>query len=280
MKNYDEITSSVLQKAAIRAVKIKRIRYTCTLTAVCSACIIGGAAFMKLDKPELMPSESQTDTVSSASDPSTDIPEETTTKTSATTRTTTQSSATTMPKTETSITTIVTAAATSQPEIVTVYTSASSSVLVTSIPGNTHAASTVSTTTIRKETTAFSRTTAKQTEATLPATTSAAAAATSMTSEAETFFIDTAETFTETIPTEPPSTFTASFSETVCTTTRQSTKKDFWNLMYELYLQDQLPFYLETTTTAVTTTETTTQPASDASDPETRTETVSEAQLS
>ena len=169
MKNYDEITASVLQKAAVRTVKLKRIRYACTLSAVCSACVIGGAAFMKLDKPELMPSESQTDTIYSASDPSTDIPAETTETTILSFSklvfksrlTTTEPPATTEPTTE-PVTTDVTTSAVSQTvsEVMTVYTVVSSAPTTTSITSATHAPVTVIYTTI-PHTTAGPQTTAR-----------------------------------------------------------------------------------------------------------------------
>ena len=270
MKNYDEITANVLQKAAVRTVKIRRIRYACTLTAVCTACVIGGAAFMKLDKPEFLPSESQTDTIHSASDPSTDITTETTATSTETTKRTTTAPQTTEPPTEITTSPVITTAAESQSaaEPATVYTVASASPFVNTVPASTYTLAPMQyTTRLHTNTTASKTTTVKATETSAAETTKPAETSAVQTTEASSADA-TDPAVTEQTAAETTVITSENAAETEVTMYNPETvpAKSLWDLLYDLYCNDQLPFRLdEETTTTETSTETTETTTTDSS---------------
>lgn len=248
MRSYDEITSQVLEKAAVKAVKIKRIRYSCTLTAICAACAIGGSAFLKLDKPEIQPdypTDSQSDSFYSASDPSADMTDVTTEPVTETTAaTTTTEAATTAPAT--SMEEIVTTAVTIPADIVTIYVEPVPAPINTSIPGETHTTavttrhtttphkseSTETTTVVTVVTEAPTGTEAPHTETETELVTETEAVQTAA-SETQTEPAATEELMTETEPVTEP--------ETTEPATEEPTEEN-WQLLYDMYINGELPF--------------------------------------
>ena len=267
MKSYEEITSQVLETAAVRTVKIKRMRNICTLTVVCACCVIGGAAFMKLDKPEIKPSdlysEESNDTLHSASDPSTEPVTETTE--APTTETTPEPTTIHEPETET--TPVMTTTETSLPEVVIptefipVYVESGAAPIVTNLPGEAHttAAPKHTTTSVQEaETTSVPVESSSQAETTVatdetePLTEATVASETTESSEAETLITsETKETETVAEETTEPETSDELPSEELTEPSGESADAqpllplDKWQLLYELYFNGELPFNLD-----------------------------------
>ncbi len=249
MKTYDEITSQVLEGAAVRTVKLKRIRYTCTATVVCAACVIGGAAFMKLEKPEFKPSDSYietSDSLHSASDPSSDEQIETTTaETTVPTESTEAPTTTAEPTTEITTYTSISAEVIANPITipVPVYVESGAAPIATSLPGETHTSSQTthkSTTTTHKltETTTVKIETTKAPE-TDPVETTILTEILPITTEVPTDVVEEftdvpVEESTEPETTEEPTTETPEVPELPT--------DDLWQLLYDLYYNGELPF--------------------------------------
>ena len=248
MKTYDEITSQVLEGAAVRTVKLKRIRYTCTATVVCAACVIGGAAFMKLEKPEFKPSDSYietSDSLHSASDPSTDEQIETTTaETTAPPETTEAPTTTAEPTTEITTYTSISAEAIANPITipVPVYVESGPAPIVTSLPGETHAGlqTTHKTTSSHKttETTTVKTETTKAPE-TDPVETTVLTELLPVATEVPT---DVIEQPTEALPEETTETETTEEPTTETPDVPELPTDDLWQLLYDLYYNGELPF--------------------------------------
>ena len=294
MKTYDEITARVLETAAVRTVKIKRMRYFCTMAAVCSACVIGGAAFMKLEKPEFQPTESQSDPLHSASDPSTEVPTETTaaettmpTEVTTTVVQTTAPMPVTLPVSSSSVpeTRAVT-------EIVTVYAESSAVPLMSSLPGNTHASSTTrkdTATTYKADMSVATTGAAAETAASETGRPAETVPAVTGTNAPET---ETAEVIRETVTSvttaaAPVSVVTAA-PVSIETSPRQSSELSPWDFLFDLYVNGELPFSFEeaddvaetmtdvTTTTEITETTGTETTETSAETTETTTETATD----
>lgn len=258
MKSYEEITNQVLETAQVRTVKIKRIRYAATTAVVCVCCAIGGAAFMKLEKPEIKPSDLYTeeshDTLHSASDPSA---EETTEMTEAPTTETTPVQ-TTLPET-TAVTTLATTMtmmteteeAIVPTEIVPIYVESGAPIIMTSIPGETHSAQTTkhtATTAKPVETTVSTEETEAETTATDPIETEMTTAestkevvetkVTEETAAVETSEVIEGETEDISAETDVP-------SEEPQKETLPPIPLDKWRFLLELYFNGELPFDLE-----------------------------------
>ena len=263
MKSYDEITNQVLETAQVRTVKLKRLRYASTTAVVCLCCVIGGAAFMKLEKPEIKPSdrytEESSDSLHSASDPSTEETAETTEE--PTTETTPVQ--TTLPETTVATTLATTTTFMTEPEeevivteLVPIYVeNGAAPVIMTSIPGETHTAQTTkhtSTTAKPAETTAESITeTVPETTETDPVETESAqtdmtTAATDAVAAETTATEETSETdIPATVETEEVSEETDVPSEEPQKETLPPIPLDKWKFLYELYFNGELPFDLE-----------------------------------
>ena len=261
MKSYDEITASVLQAAELRTIRIKRIRNACTLTAACLTCAIGGAAIMKLEKPTFLPEdpyESQTDSFYSASDPSTEVPTETTEETTVPPTETT----TTTTVTETTTTAVTTQAVlltthppTAVTELVTVYVQTEPAAIVTSIPGETHTMQTSRTTTTSATHVTESTETSETTTSTSTTASTESTEETDPVETTETTFEELTET--EVIVTVPAdhNVETIASTEPVIEETTIETIPDVtkpanltdeeWQLLYDMYVRGELPFTFE-----------------------------------
>jgi len=251
VKTYDEITNSVLEGAAVRTVKIKRTRYACTATAVCAACVIGGAAFMKLEKPEFKPSDSYietSDSLHSASDPSTECTTETTPETTVPTETTLATTTSPAPTTEITTTTEPFTDIPNAPVTVPipVFVESGPAPIMTVLPGETHPSSqsthkTTTTqkatepTTVRPETTKAPETDAVETTMIL---TEVLPVITTEPTEIPT------EALTEEIPTEAPEIIEPDPTETTEPAPVPEFPDERWELLYELYFNGELPFTL------------------------------------
>lgn len=257
MKNYDDITASVLEQAKVRTTRIKRIRHACTLSVLCATCVVGGTAFLQLEKPEFMPDtslESQSDPLYSASDPSAEVPVESTEETTTTVPETTRPETTTTAAVSHPVE-IVTTEVTLPPDVIPIYVDPGTAPIATTDEIETYTTVTTvkhTTTTQKSETTtAVSETTklsvAETTEA--ATTTVATAPATSNVTESSTTEEDPAGTDIQTDPTETETTIEPVPSETEPTDVTDPENpfipSDKWDLFYELYLNGELPFTFE-----------------------------------
>ena len=59
MKTYDEIYQNVISATKAHQRKMRKIQQTVSISAVCTACVLGVTAFMKLQKPLNVPPDSQ-----------------------------------------------------------------------------------------------------------------------------------------------------------------------------------------------------------------------------
>ena len=59
MKTYDEVYQNVLSATKAHQRKMRKIQQTASISAVCTACVLGVTAFMRLQKPLNIPSDSQ-----------------------------------------------------------------------------------------------------------------------------------------------------------------------------------------------------------------------------
>jgi len=63
VKSYDEITRNVLQGAAAYQAKARRMRYAVSAAGVCAAAAVGSIVYLQLARPETIPPEDPSSTV-------------------------------------------------------------------------------------------------------------------------------------------------------------------------------------------------------------------------
>ena len=66
MKTYDEVTKQVLEGVKLHRMKVRKIQYAASVTAVCTTCILGLTLYLDLEKPSsihVSNTETRTETV-------------------------------------------------------------------------------------------------------------------------------------------------------------------------------------------------------------------------